>query len=252
MDRRRLLAAPLCLTPLAFTACAHRVAPPLPPGLREGEQHAFHLPKSDAANAPYDRMQIAVPAGYASSHRPWPLLVFLHGAGERGTDVEDVKRCGPPMRIDQGVPYPMVVCSPQTDPGLRWQPARLHATVMALRERFAIDERRVLATGLSLGGSGAWRWACERPDELAAIAPVCGFADVAAVAAMRAVPVRGYHGELDPLVPLARQQAAVAELQRLGGTASLKVYEGVGHDSWTAAYEDPGLLPWLLAQRRGA
>ncbi len=199
---------------------------------------------------PYRRMQIAVPTGYAASTRPWPLLVFLHGAGERGFDIEDVKRGGPPMLVARGQAYPMIVCSPQADPGTRWLPGRLHALVAALGTRFSIDPSRVLATGLSLGGSGSWRWACAFPDDLAAIAPVCGYVDTAAVAAMRRVPVRAYHGDQDPFVPLERQQACVAELQRLGGTASLTVYPGVGHDSWTRAYDDPGLVPWLLAQAR--
>ena len=262
VSRRRLLSASLLLTPLGLTACAHPVASappmPLPDGLRAGEQHPFHLVDpnvaADAAGiantAPYPRMQMAIPAGYGDGARPWPLLVFLHGAGERGSDIEDVKRGGPPMLADRGVAYPMLVCSPQVDPGMRWQPARLHALVAALRQRFAIDERRVTATGLSLGGSGVWRWACDYPQDLAAIAPVCGWVDPAAVAAMRRVPVRGYHGELDPLVPLARQQASIDELRRQGGSASFKVYAGVGHDAWTAAYEDPALVPWLLAQVR--
>jgi predicted peptidase len=255
LRRRRLLGASVIWSPVGLIACA-TASPPrsLPPGLREGTQQAWHLPASAVRtpidDTPYDRLQIAVPAGYSTSTRPWPLLVFLHGAGERGLDVDDVKRGGPPLRIEQGAAYPMIVCSPQTDPGTRWQPRRLHALVAALQARFAIDPRRVLATGLSLGGSGVWRWACEFPDDLAAIAPVCGFGDPAAVPAMRRVAVRAYHGELDPLVPLARQQACIAEMKRVGGSAELTVYPGVGHDSWTAAYEDPGLVRWLLAQSR--
>jgi predicted peptidase len=259
-SRRLLLGASLLLSPLAVAACAGASGvagsrpPPLPAGLREGEQRPWLLPDTagpgadDPSTAPYPRMQMAIPAGYASSTQPWPLLIFLHGAGERGADIEDVKRGGPPMLLDQGVPFPMIVCSPQADLATRWQPARLHALVAALSQRFAVDPRRVTATGLSLGGMGVWRWACEYPGDLAAIAPVCGFGDPAMVQAMRHVPVRAYHGDQDPLVPLARQQACIAELRRQGGTASLTIYKGVGHDSWTPAYEDPGLMPWLLAQ----
>lgn len=257
-QRRWLCASLLSLSlPLGGAACAGRAVgprpPPLPAGLREAEQRPWLLapaPGADALALPYPRMQMAIPAGYASSTQPWPLLVFLHGAGERGFDISDVKRGGPPLLADRGVAFPMIVCSPQTDPDTRWQPARLHALVAALRERFAIDPRRVVATGLSLGGSGVWRWACAFPDELAAIAPICGACEPADVRTMLRVPVRAYHGELDPLVPLARQQACVAELQRQGGQASLTVYEGVGHDAWTRAYQDPELLPWLLRQVR--
>jgi predicted peptidase len=257
-SRRVLLGASLLLSPLALAACAHGVAgprpPPLPADLREGEQRPWLLSDtttpSGAAAEPYRRMQLAIPARYAASARPWPLLLFLHGAGERGYDIEDVKRCGPPMLAARGIAFPMIVCSPQADPGARWQPPRLHALVAALGERFAIDPRRVLATGLSLGGGGVWRWACEFPDDLAGIAPVCGSCDPAAVHAMLRVPVRAYHGDQDPLVPVARQQAPIAELQRQGGTASLTVFKGVGHDSWTSAYEDAELWRWLLGQAR--
>ena len=256
--RRRVLQALLGLAPPALSGCAGGAAgarpPPLPAGLREGAQRPWllpdHLAAADGGAPAYRRMQVAVPHAYAMSREPWPLLVFLHGAGERGTDIEDVKRCGPPLLAEQGVAFPMLVCSPQADPGTRWQPERLHALVSVLAQQFSIDPGRVLATGLSLGGSGAWRWACEYPQDLAAIAPICGSCDAAAVAAMRDVPVRAYHGDQDPLVPLARQQACVAELQRQGGSASLTIFPGVGHDSWTPAYADPALVPWLLRQRR--
>jgi predicted peptidase len=220
----------------------------LPADLREGAQRPWRLPESAGA---YSRMQIAIPRGYATAARPWPLLVFLHGAGERGFDVDDVTRGGPPMLAARGADLPMIVCSPQADPGARWQPERLHALVGALNERFSIDPGRVVATGLSLGGSGVWRWACEFPGDLAAIAPICGYVDPAAVHAMLHVPVRAYHGDQDPFVPLARQQACVAELQRQGGQAQLTIYRGVGHDAWTAAYDDPALWAWLGAQVQG-
>jgi predicted peptidase len=150
------------------------------------------------------------------------------------------------MLAARGRPYPMVVCSPQVDPQNRWEPERLHRLVAELEQRFAIDRKRVYATGLSMGGGGCWRWACAYPSDLAAIVPVCGGGDPSAVHAMLRVPVRAYHGDDDPFVPLLRQQVCVDELNRLGGKASLTIYKGVGHDSWTPAYEDPGLVPWLL------
>jgi predicted peptidase len=100
-----------------------------------------------------------------------------------------------------------------------------------------------------MGGFGVWHWATAYPHDLAAIAPVCGFGDADRVAAMRGVPVRAYHGDQDSVVPLAPHVACVAALRAAGGTASLTVFPGVGHDSWTPAYNDPDLLPWLLAQK---
>lgn len=95
-----------------------------------------------------------------------------------------------------------------------------------------------------------WQWATAYPRDLAAIAPVCGFGDPVKVAAMHYVPVRAYHGDQDPVVPLAPHVACVEALRAAGGKATLTIYPGVGHDSWTPAYNDPDLLPWLLAQRQ--
>ena len=180
----------------------------------------------------------------------WPLLIFLHGSGERGTDLEKVKMHGPPMWAARGTAYPLILASPQLEEGARWDPERLHRLQQALQGRLHVDRRRSLATGLSLGGHGVWDWASAYPRDLAAIAPVCGFGDPVSVEAMREVPVRAYHGATDSDVPLARQQACVDALQAAGGRASLTIYPGVGHDSWTPAYQDPDPLPRLLAQRQ--
>ena len=86
--------------------------------------------------------------------------------------------------------------------------------------------------------------------DLAGIAPVCGFTDPAGVCRARAVPVRAYHGAADDVVPVAAEQAAVDALRACGGQVSFTIYPGVGHDAWNPAYEEPGLVPWLMAQRR--
>jgi predicted peptidase len=122
--------------------------------------------------------------------------------------------------------------------------------VAGLQKRFAIDPKRVYVTGLSSGGSACWRWAIDYPNDLAAIAPMCGGCDSSKMGSIVNVPVRAYHGDADPFVPIALQQACVNELQRQGGTASLTVYKGVGHDSWVRGYEDPDLVPWLLSHTR--
>ncbi len=94
-----------------------------------------------------------------------------------------------------------------------------------------------------------WAWAAAYPGDLAAIAPVCGYGNPAAVCRARTVPVRAYHGAADTVVPLAAQQACVDALRACGGTVEFKVYPGVGHDAWNPAYEDPELVPWLMRQR---
>lgn len=217
------------------------------PSLPEG-QHPFVLPVR-GQDEPV-RMWLSLPRGYASSRRAWPLLVFLHGSGERGAELDKVKAHGPPKLVAQGADLPCVLCSPQLGEGMRWDPERLHALLVALRERLRIDARRVTATGLSIGGHGVWNWAAAYPQDLAAIAPVCGHGDPAAVCRARQVPVRAYHGDADTVVPLASQQACVDALRACGGSVEFIVYPGVPHDSWTLAYNDPALMPWLMAQVR--
>lgn len=237
INRRQLLLT----APALLGACA-ALPPTVPAGLAAGEQRAWTLEG--------ERFWVWLPRDYAQRSARWPLVIFLHGSGERGTNLEKVKVHGPPKQVAQGAAYPAILVSPQLEEGARWDPERLHRLLAALQARLHIDAQRCLGTGLSMGGFGVWHWATAYPRDLAAIAPVCGFGDPARVAAMRNVPVRAYHGEQDAVVPLAPHVACVEALRAAGGTASLTVYPGVGHDAWTPAYNDPELLPWLLAQRQ--
>jgi predicted peptidase len=103
-----------------------------------------------------------------------------------------------------------------------------------------------------MGGAGCWDWAMAYPNDLAGIAPVCGYGRRLRMPRMQSVPVRAYHGADDTVVPVDEQQSLVAGLRGLGGQAELTVYPGIGHDAWNPAYADPALLPWLLARVRPA
>ena len=244
MTRRASFTLPL-LAPLAasslMTSCAHDPAP------AEGQHPlTIALPGREEVL----RLWLYLPPGYAASRQPWPLVVFLHGSGERGDELARVKVHGPPRHVDRGNAYPFVLASPQLAEGRRWEPTTLHALVLDLQARLRVDPERICATGLSLGGHGVWVWAAAYPRDLAAIVPVCGFGRPGDVCRARQVPVRAYHGEVDPVVPLARQQACVDALRACGGTVDFIVYPGVGHAAWDPAYEDPALVPWLMQQRR--
>ena len=239
LTRRAWLAAPLLMTACTHTPAAPReeaVTLPLP-GVKRPLRAWMHLPR-----------------GYGDDQRDWPLVVFLHGSGERGSDLARVKFNGPPKLAAAGRDYPFILCSPQlesaTDEDAPWDPAVLHALLPVLRARWRIDARRTTATGLSLGGHGVWRWASAHPDDLAGIAPVCGYGDPALVCRARRVPVRAYHGDADTVVPLAAQQACDDALRACGGEVSFTIYPGVGYGAWVPAYEDPGLVPWLMARVR--
>jgi len=245
MDRRQCLGA---LGALSVAGCATR-QPSLPAGLEAGKQKPFVIEDSPAS--PIGLMWVSLPVGYAEAREPWPLLIFLHGSGERGNDLNKVLMHGPPKHAAAGRAYPMVVVSPQLGEGRKWEPAELHALLGELQSRFKVDPKRIYCTGLSLGGHGTWNWASSYPSDLAAVAPVCGYGDPTRVAAsMKQIPVRAYHGDQDQAVPLAKQQACVDALRAAGGNVSFTVYPGVGHDSWVQAYEDPELVPWLLAHKR--
>lgn len=240
IHRRTLLASPLLMT--MMTACTHT-----PPSAARQQPLTLTLPGRDLPL----RTWLYLPPGYEGGTQAWPLVVFLHGSGERGTDLPRVKVHGPPKHVDQGRDYPFVLCSPQLEEGRAWKPEDLHALIGALQARLRIDPARISGTGLSLGGAGVWAWAAAYPKDLAAIAPVCGFGNPAVVCQARAVPVRAYHGAIDTVVPLAAQQACVDALRACGGQADFTVYPGVGHDAWNPAYEDPALVPWLMQQRAG-
>ncbi len=197
------------------------------------------------------RLWLYLPPGYGLAEGRWPLVFFLHGSGERGDDLERVKVHGPPKLAAAGLAFPFVLASPQLAEGRRWDASELHQLRTALLALLRVDPARVTATGLSLGGHGCWDWATAWPEDLAGIAPVCGQGEPEDVCRMRSVPVRAYHGADDTVVPPAGAVASVEALRACGGSASLKIYSGVGHDAWNPAYEDPELVPWLLARRRG-
>ena len=121
------------------------------------------------------RYQLFLPSRYAEDRKKsWPLMLFLHGAGERGSDVERVKKHGPPRLVARRKAFPFVVVSPQCPEGERWKPDTLTALLDDVVSRYRIDEDRVYVTGLSLGGFGTWALAGEDPGRFAAIAPICG------------------------------------------------------------------------------
>lgn len=179
-----------------------------------------------------------------------PLLLFLHGSGERGTDLTPVKKHGPPKLIEQGKQFPMIVVSPQCPEGQWWQPVELVALLDEIEEKYKVDKDRIYVTGLSMGGFGTWALAAYAPHRLAAIAPICGGAEVYLAKRFSHLPVWAFHGEKDRLVPSRRSEQMVEALRDAGGNVKFTVYPEAGHDSWTETYNNPRLYEWLLEQRR--
>jgi len=180
------------------------------------------------------------------------LVVFLHGAGERGDDLELVKKHGIPKEAEAGRQFPFVAICPQCERETRWDPARVEGLVGAIEEEYRIDPDRIYLTGMSMGGMGTWATAMTYPERFAALAPVCARGDATDIARITHVPVWAFHGDADTVVPEEKGRAMVEALRAAGGVVGYTIYPGVGHDSWTATYGDERLYAWLLANKRGA
>ena len=197
------------------------------------------------------RYWLHLPAGYAKQpKKQWPLLLFLHGAGERGDNLELVKNHGPAKLIEQGRQLPFIVVSPQCPVDYWWRSEVLATLLDDVERRYRVDKQRVYVTGLSMGGFGTWSLALEFTDRFAAIAPICGGGHWWAVPRIKHLPVWVFHGKQDKVVPCERSEEMVAALRQCGGNVKFTVYPKANHDSWTVTYENPELYRWLLRHKR--
>ncbi len=188
----------------------------------------------------------------AKPETKWPLIVFLHGSGERGDDLDAVKKHGPPKLAAAKPDFPFIVASPQCPKDRFWEPSKVVALVDELVEKHRVDPDRVYLTGLSMGGSGTWDTACHYPNRFAAIAPICGSGMPWRANYLKGVPVWAFHGEKDKGVPVERSETMVEAVKKAGGSATLTRYPDLGHDCWTKTYDDPKLYEWFLKQNRVA
>ena len=193
-----------------------------------------------------------LPADYKkSTDKKWPLLVFLHGAGERGADLNKVKTHGPPKRVASDPDFPFVLISPQCPAGSFWNIDHLLQLVRSTIKEQNIDPDRVYLTGLSMGGFGSWAMAAEAPELFAAVAPICGGGDPKNAEILKDLPIWTFHGDADRVVPISGTQKMVDAIKEAGGKQiEFTIYEGVGHDSWTETYANEDFYKWLLKQRR--
>jgi predicted peptidase len=191
-----------------------------------------------------------LPSTYAVHPQRWPLMLFLHGAGERGDDLQLVKRHGVAKIVEEQPAFPLLVVSPQCPPTEAWAPEPLLALLDDIEQHYDVDPERLYVTGLSMGGFGTWAVAIAAPDRFAAIAPICGGGDPSRVGVLRHLPVWAFHGARDPIVPLQRTVEMVEALRQCGGNVRFTVYPEAGHDAWTATYANPELYAWFLAHTR--
>jgi predicted peptidase len=180
----------------------------------------------------------------------WPLIVFLHGAGERGDDLNLAKKHGPPKNVEKQADFEFIVVSPQVPANQRWEADKVMKIVDSLSKSLKIDASRIYLTGLSMGGYGTWSTAAKYPDRFAAIVPICGGGDPESAEKIKDIPCWVFHGAKDTAVPLKASEDMVDALKKAGGEPKFTVYPEAGHDSWTESYNNPELYKWLLAQQR--
>ncbi len=192
---------------------------------------------------------LSLPEGYeADAEKRWPLVIFLHGAGERGSDLDAVAKHGPPKRVAEGEKFPFLLVSPQCPADEWWTTQPVLELVDHLVAEYRVDPSCLYLTGLSMGGYGTWHFATLAPQRFAAIAPICGGGVPYLTRRISHLPVWAFHGAKDTAVPLEESARLVAALEKAGSTrAKLTVYPEAGHDSWTETYANPEFYEWLLS-----
>jgi predicted peptidase len=202
--------------------------------------------------------------------RKLPLVLFLHGAGERGDDnqkqlvhgarnfaQEAMRRRHPASVVFPQcpaekkwveVPWSAAGHAAPEDPGETMRAA--FALVDSLTEEFPIDADRIYGVGLSMGGYGLWDMLQRKPDMLAAAIPICGGGDPRLAEGFKATPVWAFHGDQDEAVPVGRSREMIKALEAVGGRPIYTEYEGVGHDSWTQTFDNRLVWDWLFAQKK--
>jgi len=192
-----------------------------------------------------------LPEGYAPDGPAWPLILFLHGAGERGDDLAKLRVNGIPRNIENQPDFPFIVASPQCPESSFWtqELLSLKALLDDLVARYNVDESRIYLTGLSMGGFGTWHLACTCPERFAAIAPICGglMGPAVLVSSLARVPTWVFHGGKDPVVDIEQSQRLVDQLESVGGDVRFTIYPKAEHDSWTETYDNAALYEWFLA-----
>jgi predicted peptidase len=191
-----------------------------------------------------------LPEGYYDSNQKWPLILFLHGAGERGNDIELVKLHGPPKLVESDPAFPFIVVSPQCPEGEWWSVEVLDALLDDILTQFRVDKKRVYLTGLSMGGFGTWNYAAAYPDRFAAIAPICGGGDPKKADAIKHIPTWVFHGAKDNVVSINTSQEMVDALKACGAEVQFTIYPEAGHDSWTETYNNKKLYDFFLSSKK--
>jgi predicted peptidase len=207
-------------------------------------EQSFQL---DGEEVPY---LLYLPKEYHEGGEAHPVMLFLHGRGESNGPLSIVAKWGPPRMAARGVNLPYILVSPQCPRNDRWssetQQQRVLKLLEAMTRKYNGDRRRTYLTGLSMGGYGSWALAASQPQRFAAIAPICGKGDPSQAAKMTHIPIWVWHGDDDSAVDFQHSVDMVEAIKAAGGQqVRFTTLEGIGHNSWSAAYATPQLFSWF-------
>ncbi|MGI8965543.1 MAG: prolyl oligopeptidase family serine peptidase [Limisphaerales bacterium] len=200
----------------------------------------------------------------ATGKEKFPLILFLHGAGERGTDVWKATTHGPSLYIKDHPDFPFILVTPLCPADEVWSDEVLLTLLDEVIKKNNVDASRIYLTGLSMGGYGAWSLGLKYPEKFAALAPICGGSDIGAIIlashgyatpektlALKTLAVWAFHGAKDPVVPLQESEHIVNALKSFGiNEIKFTVYPEAQHNSWTETYNNPELYEWFLKHHR--
>lgn len=240
------------LTLAAFEAVGQEIHTPTNQTVKSFELRAVKTIRADYL--------LFLPKGYdAKATKRWPMILFLHGAGERGTNIWKVAIHGPPKIVKDKPDFPFIVVSPQCPDGEHWSNEVLLGLLEEVTAKYSVDKGRIYLTGLSMGGYGTWTLGAAHPELFGAIAPICGGGETITVLlsgrtkkqALHSLGVWAFHGGKDSVVPLAESERMVEAMKKAGcQDVKLTVYPEANHDSWTETYNNPELYDWFLKHER--
>ncbi len=194
-----------------------------------------------------------VPHDYKGD-KEYPIILFLHGAGERAGGKKQPVEVGIGPAIEKREKsFPFLVVIPQAEKTWQAKSAdaeRALAMLAEVQKDYKVDAKRIYLSGLSMGGFGTWSLAISHPDKWAAIVPVCGRGDVKQAAKIKDIPCWCFHGDADPAVKVEGSRNMIEALKKAGGEPKYTEYPGVGHNSWDRAYATKELYEWLLQQHK--
>lgn len=194
-----------------------------------------------------------LPKDYVTTTKAYPLMIYLGGGSQRGTDLNKLKTFGPPNLIAKGQDFDFIIVSPQCPEGKTWTSEKWYDSLaIALIPKYRIDSNRIYVTGISIGGYGTWQAAMDYPDKFAAIIPLCGGindSDTANISKIKHLPIWTFHGTADNMISIAETERIYKKLKGLKSQIRFTTIKNGGHGI-QYLYEDPKIYQWMLKQRR--